>query len=766
MASTSPTPRYALPVMLGILGVSIVIFTVALVRFIANGTQTPDATPPATTAQQSPVVSTNLESPITPSTTPRPSWTPPASATITITRTPTPTLTRTLVSSLTPANPQTANTRYRLVEWSLLAAEHEVEIMTTRADREQNTEWYRAAVYALQEALLRFPQSINAAAWRWQMAHYQILAGDARAIDTYASLIQAALQTGQARINDLPAWFQRNAPELRLSTTVLPAQPGELNRLLIQISGRGYGFIWSLGTPGNIQMTPLLNNFDHTNNPRAASLTADLTGDGHPELILYETSYPSQTQFTSPWIFDLTQEPPALMPIQFSLPLELGTEAERLTTILPGDNGENELLLTMRMFPTCPVDITRSFQWDGEKFSIGAMRVEIHPEAELLSWCEIVLDHASLIWAPELTLAVAEPLLGSWPPSVDTAGDPYPEDGLDALRFRVGILHALAGHQAEAIQAIQSIIDQPSTPQSSWIEHAHVFVNTYQQPEDLYQACQLAPGCNLHHAIQEMVRSSGINSPAFARQYLLQHGVVGRTAGYFDFDGDGVDEAWLNLRPTAEGKLEFWILVATTSGVQAVYVQVFESNAPQPYYHDPDEDPLVIQLERGQGFVMRRDPLTGEAAIQFVDVEYSRPTFIRDELNSITQALFLGVDPAWALAELLETHASPRFAGDCVAYGICARFYYTLGLVYQLTGDQLSAIDWYLTTWWEYPLSPYTLMARLKLELIPATPTSTPTITQIPTITYTPDPNRTNTPTSMAYPPLFTPTPHTPPAYP
>jgi len=171
MASTSPTPRYALPVMLGILGVSIVIFTVALVRFIANGTQTPDATPPATTAQQSPVVSTNLESPIIPSTTPRPSWTPPASATITITRTPTPTLTRTLVPSLTPANPQTANYRYRLAEWNLLSAEREIELVTTRADREQNSEWYRAAVYALQEALLRFPQSINAAAWRWQMAH-------------------------------------------------------------------------------------------------------------------------------------------------------------------------------------------------------------------------------------------------------------------------------------------------------------------------------------------------------------------------------------------------------------------------------------------------------------------------------------------------------------------------------------------------------------------------------------------------------------------
>ncbi len=386
-------------------------------------------------------------------------------------------------------------------------------------------------------------------------------------------------------------------------------------------------------------------------------------------------------------------------------------------------------------------------------------QVESYPELTLLGWCEILVEHASLEWAPELTLAVAEPLLASWPPAEDAEGDPYPADALDAWRFRLGVLHALAGHQPEALQYFQTILDDPTSAESSWIEAARTFITTYQGPEGLYRACLAAPGCNLHHAIQEMVHSSGINSAALARQYLLENGVVGRTAGYFDFDSDGRNEAWLTLRPQEQGKLEFWILVATASGVQAVYVQIFEANVPQPYLHEPDETPPVVQFERGSGFILERDPQTGEAAIRFVDVEYSRPTFIRDELNSATQALFFGVDPAWVLSELLEIRASPRFAGDCVAYGICARFYYTLGLVYELTGNQLSAIDWYLTTWREYPLSPYTLMARLKLELIPATPTTTPTITQIPTITYTPDPLRTATPTTMPYnPPLYTPT--------
>jgi len=646
-----------------------------------------------------------------------------------------------------------------LVEWDLVAANRQIGLISTQAESRNAQDWYRAAAFTLQEALLRYPKSINAAGWRWQLARYQIMGQDGRALDTYADLIQSVLQTGQVRISNLPAWFHSNEPGLSLTTILLSPEPGELNRLLIQISGAGNGFLWLVSTPGNVQVTPLLNNFDPSINSLAEMLLADLTGDGQVELIIYESSHPNQTIFPDPWIFDLTKAPPELMPIQASLPLELGTESERQVTITPSIQKPAELQFSARMFPACPVDFTRTYIWGGDQFTISQINVESHPEPALLGWCEIVVDHASLEWSPGLTLEVAEPLLASWPPAEDANGDAYPSDALDEWRFRLGVLHALEGNQVDALHYFQMITNTPTSTQSSWITPAQTFIDTYQAPKDLYRACLAAPACNLHHAIQEMVFSSGISAPAFARQFLLENGVVGRATGYFDFDGDGSEEAWLTLRPQAEGKLEFWIFVATASGVQAVFVQVFEANVPQPYLHDPEETPLVVQFERGSGFIMERDPQTGVAAIRFVDVEYSRPTFIRDELYSVTQALFFGVDPAWVLSELLEIQSSPRFDGDCVAFGICARFYYTLGLAYELTGNQLSAIDWYLNTWREYPLSPYTLMARLKLELIPATPTFTPTITPIPTITWTPDPLRTSTPTTLPYnPPLHTPT--------
>lgn len=762
MPQPSTTPRIALPVMLGVLGLSILIFFIALSRYLSNPQPASESLPLSSTPSLTSVRVEAQSADVTPSTTPRPSWTPPPSPTTTLTRTITPSLTPTIIAPITPANPQTFNYRYRLDDWNHLSADRLIELVSAQADRQHTADWFAAASFTRQEAILHFPLSLNASDWRWQAAYYQLLGGDSQTLYSYAGLILSALQTGQVRMEEIPAWFQRNEPRLSLTTLSLPTQPGELDRLLIHVQGAGNGFLWAIITPGSVQVIPLLDRLDPIQDSQAVALTADLTGDNQPELIIYETEYPTQTQFPELWIFDLSQQPPSLLPIQPSLSLELGTESERSVTVQSTNQGDNQLLLTASMFTACPVQLTRTYTWDGEQFTISTPQVEIQPDPDLLAWCEMAVDHASLVWAPELALALAEPLLADWPPQEDIQGKAYSADALDEWRFRLGVLYALAGQQSEAIQMLQNILDNPASPQSSWSEPAQAFLNAYQSPDDLYLACRAAPGCNLHHAIQTMVRDSGLKSPTLARQYLLQNGVVGRTIGYFDFDGDGIDEPWLHLLPSPQGKLELWILVATQTGVQAVFVQIFEANFPVLHLHDADETPPVVQLELGRGFILERDPMTEVAAIRFVDVEFARPTFIRDRLDNATQALFSGIDPAYVLGELLSIHASPRFAGDCVAYGICARFFYTLGLTYQLTGDSLSAIDWYLSTWREYPQSPYTIMARLKLELIPATPTRTPTITLIPTITNTPDPNRTNTPTTLPYNgPLYTPTPGT-----
>jgi hypothetical protein len=149
-----------------------------------------------------------------------------------------------------------------------------------------------------------------------------------------------------------------------------------------------------------------------------------------------------------------------------------------------------------------------------------------------------------------------------------------------------------------------------------------------------------------------------------------------------------------------------------------------------------------------------------------VNVEYARPTLIRDGYEQALNDLMSGVDPLSVRDSLLGLFNSPRFSGDCIAFNICDQFHYTLGLVYDLTGEKGNAIDQYLWVWRNYGQSSYAILARLKLNFVPLptytptavfTPTPLPTRTPTPTIptpTSLPAPTDTVTPTST-----FTPTP-------
>ncbi len=134
-----------------------------------------------------------------------------------------------------------------------------------------------------------------------------------------------------------------------------------------------------------------------------------------------------------------------------------------------------------------------------------------------------------------------------------------------------------------------------------------------------------------------------------------------------------------------------------------------------------------------------------------MDVEYSRPTIIRDGYEQALNALMANADPVTIRETLIELYNSPRFAGDCIAFNICDQFHYTLGLVYDLVGEEGNAIDQYLWVWRHYSKSPYALPARLKLDYFPL-----PTYTRTPIPTSTSFPTRTPTPITLT--PTRTPT--------
>jgi hypothetical protein len=85
-------------------------------------------------------------------------------------------------------------------------------------------------------------------------------------------------------------------------------------------------------------------------------------------------------------------------------------------------------------------------------------------------------------------------------------------------------------------------------------------------------------------------------------------------------------------------------------------------------------------------------------------------------INVATEDLFAGADPATVRAALLKARESRDF--DCEAVD-CPQFQYLLGLTYELEGDERNAVQTYLDLWRTYPDSPFTIMARAKLGLVP-----------------------------------------------
>jgi hypothetical protein len=723
---------------------TIIIFLVVIINF----TQNPPVKPTFTTISLlSTLTSQPSPSPTNTSTitlTPRPTWTLRPSATVSHTPTPTSTTTPTLIRTITPAKPAKFNDRYELKPWDLREQSKTIELLRANTILSPSEKTFTILAYAEGEAFLRFPDALEAIQWRWDRAYNLIRIRDPLAMTIYADLIRSAVNSGQVRAGDLSVWFNQYEKRLKLQTTTFPPQPGELGRVLIEITAEGSAFLWLVENPVEMNVYSLINDIDCDQPHENTIIYDDLTGDNIPDLVIYRRISPDITQLLTPHIFDLAISPPIELPIQDQIPTDFGLELRTEAEIEISSAGGNFLKVSTILLPSCPTIVTQDYRWSGDIFSVSPLHYELAPMNELLAYCEIVIDAASNSWGPESAISVIKPLLDIWPPETDIQGHPYPEDAYDQLRYRLGVLYALAGQSTEAVRYLSAVVNEPIVAASSWITPAQKFLQAYIQPQDLYTACQEAQFCNLRDAIRSMVTNSGMADPAHALVYLQQNGIATLSSGIFDFDQDGQDERWVIIRPKPGAKLEFWILSQMINGVQAIFVQVFEATESLPYYHEPAGLLPVVQFELHLGFIFDRLIDTHEAYIRWVDVEYARPTIIRDEFYLAMNALFEGADPAVIRDTLIELLNSPRFIGDCIAFNLCPQFHYTLGLAYHLTHEESNAIDQYLWVWRNYDQSPYSTLARLKLNYFPlptytqsAFPSRTPTVTRTPTATVT-----------------------------
>jgi hypothetical protein len=747
MSASSPShpPSYFAVIILFALG--ILIFLGMLVDYVSHPAAGPTLPKISQIITHTPVSSYTPTTSSTTTLTPRPTWTLRPSSTATLTPSPTPTSTATLIRTLTPAAPAGINNWYELKPWDLTEQVRNIELLKANAILTQSDASFRALAYTEGEALLRFPQAVDASSWHWDRAYNFLRIRDPQGIKIYSELIQSSLMSGQVRLSDLSAWFALYETRLVLKFLSVPPQPGELGRGVIEITGPGSAYLWLIEDPLGTKIFPIINDIDFAQPHENAFLYDQLNGT--PELMIYRQFTPGSTLMLLPHIFDLTVSPPAELLIEEQTPVDFGLEPQTEVSVIHQSQSEDTIQVTNTLLPACPVHVSQEFQWSEGLYIVSPLKYEIAPITDLAAYCETVLDEASNNWGAAPSIIVAHSLLQFWPPEKDIQGRPYPVDAVDKLRYRLGILYALNNQPSAAVNELSELIDSADFPQSNWVLLAEKFLRDYQAPDDLFSACQKALFCNLHDAFRMIVNMSGTTDLAQVITYLQSHGVAIRSSGNLDFNLDGQPERWVIIQPKTEAKLEFWILYKTQVQVQAAFVQVFEAGESLPYFHQPAGEIPVIQFELHQGFIFVYLPALNSAYVKWVDVEYSRPTFILDGYLQALEGLMAGADLSTIRNTLLSIYNSPRFAGDCIAFNICDQFHYTLALVYDLLGESGDAIDQYLWVWRNYNKSPYAVMARLKLNYFPLptyTRTPVPSRTKVPT--RTPTPTRTATPTS------------------
>jgi hypothetical protein len=715
----------------------------------------------------------------TPTRTRMPTFTPTASNTLTPTNTPTPSPTPTGPPTLTPARPLPGNERYNLRTWTPDQAADLVERMEDypntlprQARGADNSAYFAAfkyAVFAQEEALLRFPDAQQAETWRWGLAYDLARTGNPQAASHYADLIAQGLNRGETSVEGLSAWFHDKEPRLDLYPIVLKPLSDFTGNYVLEIRGGGSTFLWLLNTPGAFQAYPIFSDFDFVRMPGFQTILSDLNGDGFEDLAIYQETRPDDLNLLLPHVFNLARVPALPLPFRPSQSnFTIGTDYTNHWAIQRDEQGKNLLAFQSSIFAACPITLQRTYQWDGNFFSLAGTTYQPEPNPATLNYCPTMVDHAAQTWGPEPALKLVQDTLDAWPPALDLNGKPYPLDGRDEWRYRMGIYQALNGDSQNAIATMQAIVDSPVLPASRWIKPAQNFLDIFHGPQDIYRACVQAQFCDPGQAIVQIMDGLPVNQFDQAVDLLWKSGVTLRASGYYDFYGTQESLRWFTVRHHPFEKLQFWILAASPRQVYPLYVASIDSNEPtltaQDTGQDTGQQSPVIWLDDVAAFSLQRDPDSLAPYLTYYPLAYHWPNRFEEGLQAASQALFSGSPPAEVAQQLVDLRTNPGLL--CAPYWTCDSYYYLLGLAEELAGNKSAAIDAYLQVWWDYSNSPYTTMVRLKVSGAAVLPSTTPntSLTPLPTSTAAATmtgtlPTTTGTATVTGTPPTETPTP-------
>ncbi|MCK4724687.1 MAG: hypothetical protein KAT29_02740, partial [Anaerolineales bacterium] len=464
--NTQDSERKISPQQLFLIGLLGVVFVIVLVVSILILTR-PQSTDPGTPTEQLEIAfSSETIASLTPTNTttplPRFTFTPKPTRTPTIGPTSTASATPTLLPSLTPAFPSEHNDQYKLVLWTPELAEQLIKILEVYPDTlssfargNDNQGYYDAFQYALfsqREALLRFPTASQAEEWQWQLAYNLARTGDQNAGEVYASLITQELNRDDTTLDELYSWGLKRDPQLLIES--FPLESGEeiLSSNLVKVTAgeNGSSYFWLIEGLTGYTSHSLTSDFDFIRPNRIDNFLVKLLGTISEVVGIFPSIVHESLHYTIPSVFSLLQQPPQELSFALFSPPAIGPDFKNYWQPVESGDGYGDLQFSDAVFPACPVTVTHPYQWNGLQFTFIEDTYQIAPDLDLLSYCEIVVNHSINVWGLEPTVLLMETLLPDWPPEKTTTGKDYPDDALDEWRYRLSIYHALLANQDQA----------------------------------------------------------------------------------------------------------------------------------------------------------------------------------------------------------------------------------------------------------------------------------------------------------------------------
>jgi hypothetical protein len=307
---------------------------------------------------------------------------------------------------------------------------------------------------------------------------------------------------------------------------------------------------------------------------------------------------------------------------------------------------------------------------------------------------------------------------------------------------------------------LKTIIEEPSTENSRWVAQATQFLGNYQQPEDVYRACVEEETCSPTEALSFLINNLAEDDQD-ATLTLRNAGVPINATGFFDFDQDGISERWFTVRHRPFHPIELWVLVQGPDRTHGISLGNLDSDAPVINVLDESQSPPVVKVNTSPAFRLLRDPDTFRPYLEFPASAVTSINRFQSRVDELSLALLNGEEPEAIIDALLQLEEDPGLL--CKVTWSCDKYQYTLGLAYELAGDERKAIDTYKQLWADYFRSPFTIMARLKL--LPTITPPTATVGPSPTATLPVTPG-TITPIATGGASTSTPIPTLPPPYP